>query len=242
MPVPRREICESFRFATVLSVAEHDLVDRLALTPVPIEPELAHADARLRGHRIAVDVRAYAGGPIAHARCATVVCGSGLEIASLLCVGRPELGLPILGAELIDRGREHALLAIDLVPTTPVASAARQLAPLGRRRRRWSDLPSAGSLPPWLAPFASPHHVFARLRRPRRAAALPVLRDFVDELVRLALGTAARPEQAESVAETTRSILAAQRTGEGAFGVLAQAFARDWTERWLADVAFPELR
>jgi len=232
---------ESFRFASTLASVEHDLVGRLALASLPIPAELAHIEGSA-GDAPVVDVRAYAGGPIAHARFATIVGGSGLEIASVLCLGRADLALPIFTADLIAVGRDRALLAIDLCPATSSDAATRQLTALARRRRRWSDLPSAGALPPWMEPFASPHRVFVRLDRRRRDAAALVLRDFTDELVRLAARAVVQPEHAGTAHATMREYVAAQRGADGSFGVLARAFGRELATRYMSEVLFPDLR
>ncbi|HWB81652.1 MAG TPA: hypothetical protein VG755_42110 [Nannocystaceae bacterium] len=217
--------------------AMHDVRDamiaRLGLRELPIADELAHADAELHGQPITCRVE-HLGGAV-RARFATVV-GAGIEVASVLAIAPPSFALPIFGADLVAIGPTRALVVLDLSPTS---AAHDDLGALVERLRLRPELPRAGALPQWCEGLMSPHHVFARIELVHAAAARGIFRDFARSFAELRADASPRPTSADDAAVATRRWLAAHRTDDKSFGVLAHAFGAAWTRRAIDEALFP---
>jgi phycocyanobilin:ferredoxin oxidoreductase len=226
---------------------ERMMVERLDLRPLALPSELARAEGSWKGAPAVIETRAYAGGAVAYARFARVwqpgmVPGAGLEIGNYLVLGRPDLGLPVLGADLVGMGLRGRMLAADLSPVLPPGAARdRQLAPLADRAAARARLTPGGALPEWCARFFSPHALFVRPGVDELPAAVAELDEFPRVFVALVLdatsdGAASPARRAQSVHD---EYLAAHRTDDKGLGMLARMFGDAWAQRYLDEVLFP---
>lgn len=228
----------SFGFVAAMDAVREQLTRGCGLEPIALAPGLAHARAELHGAPITVDARMLRGGPLALARFAAVR-GPGVEIASLVCVARTALGLPIFGADLVALGPRRSLVAIDLSPSVPEL-AEHDLAGLAARRRDAPTLASAGTLPPWCAPLFSPQHVFARPEPEQAPLVHASLFAFADAYAELLDGALPRAGHSDAAATMTRRYLAAHREDDKSRTVLANAFGDAWARDFVEQVLFPE--
>lgn len=223
----------AFGFVAAMHDVRDAMIARLGLRELAIDGELARADAELHGQPIAYRVE-HVGGAV-RARFATVV-GAGLEVASVLAIAPPALGLPIFGADLVALGPTRALVVLDLSPTIDEHG---DLAKLAERLRLRPELPRAGTLPKWCEGMMSSHHVFARIELVHAAAARALFRDFARSFAELRADASPRPASSDVAAIATRRWLAAHRTDDKSFGVLAHVFGESWTRRAIDEVLFP---
>lgn len=225
-----------FGFADLVRCVHARIVTALGLVPVRIDAALARAEGSLRGQPLVVDAVAHRGGPVAHVRCATVV-GEAFEVGSLMAIGRAELGLPILGLDLVAIGGERALVVADLSPTDPQRPAC----PVFDEAVRAAALPSAGSLPAWAVPWFSDRAVFARVELDRREGVHALVDAIATAFVeRARTGTIDR-DRAPSVRATTCGWVLAHRAEDKSVAVLTHALGEAWARRFAAEVMFPEV-
>ena len=226
-------------FAALTVATEAWLVRDLALRPLPLDPALAHAEGVWKGAPVAIDTRAYRGGPIRYARFA-VVRGAGLEIGNLLLLPDVTHPLPILGADLVALRQESGMVAVDLSPTLPPGPERdAQLADLARRRALQPPFPSGGRLPDWCATWFSPHALYTRGPLAELAQVADAFNDFPRAFVELARRSGPQPALAAHVAAVQEGYAAAHRTDDKGLNLLAKMFGGDWAERYVGNVLFP---
>ena len=226
-------------FAALTVATEAWLVRELALRPLPLDPALARAEGVWKGAPVAIDTRAYRGGPIRYARFA-VVRGAGLEIGNLLCLPDVAHPLPILGADLVALRQESGMVAVDLSPTLPPGPERdAQLAGLARRRALHPPFPPGGRLPDWCAAWFSPHALYTRGPLAELAEVAEAFGDFPRAFADLARRSEPRPPLALQVAAVQEGYAAAHRTDDKGLNLLAKMFGGDWAERYVGDVLFP---
>ena len=229
----------SFGFAELTVETEGWLVRELALTPIVLDPVLAHADGSWKGAPVTIETRAYLGAVVRYARFARVVA-PGLEIGNVLCLPDPSHPLPILGADLVALGRETGMVAVDLSPTLPPGPEREaQLAPLASLRAGHPRLPPGGPLPDWCSAWFSRCALYTRVDRSQTGQAVCAFRDFPRAYIDLVHSSYARPHLARSVASAQDRYAAAHRTDDKGLGLLAKMFGLEWAERYLAEILFP---
>lgn len=162
----------------------------------------------------------------------------------MLALGIPDLGLPVLGADLVGMGPRGRMIAADLSPTLPPGPARdRQLDPLAAGAAARARLTPGGELPTWCTRFFSPDALFVRPRVDELAAAVAQLEAFPRTFGALARG--ARPATSDSSARCVAGVhaeyLAAHRTDDKGLGMLARMFGDAWAARYVGDVLSPSL-
>ena len=231
----------SFGFAVLTADSESWLVRELALSRLPLDPVLDHAEGAWKGSPVTIDTRAYHGSVVRYARFARLVGGE-LEIGNILCLPDPAHPLPILGADLVALGRETGMLAVDLSPMLPPGPERdAQLAPLMARRSAHPELPPGGPLPDWCAAWFSPGALYTRVDPGRLDAAASTFRDFLRTFVDLVRRSIPRPDRAAGVATAQDGYAAAHRTDDKGLKLLAKMFGSAWADRYVAEVLFPPM-
>lgn len=230
----------AFGFIELVAETEAWLQRELELEPVPLAADLARAEGEFKGRPIAIETRAYRGSILRYARFACIT-GGDLEIGNVLCLGRPELALPILGADLVALSGDTGMIAVDLSPTLPEGAARdRQLAPLAAKRAARPALPPGGELPRWCAEWFSPHALYSRFDRAARLEASAAYRDFPHAFAEIArVSTPSAGVQAEAVARAEAQYLADHRTEDKGLKMLEKLFGAAWAARYLTTVLFP---
>ncbi len=231
----------AFPFAALTAEVEAWIVQALALTPIPLPPDLAAATGTWKGAPVTISTRAYRGSPVRFARFVRLV-GPDLEIGNLLCLPEPAYPLPIFGADLVGLPRATAMLAADLSPTLPPGpDRERHLEPFARRRAAHPPLPPGGPLPAWCADWFSPHALYTRVTPEQLPAAVAAFWDLPRCFVEVACHTPPRPDLAQEIARRQDGYAAAHRTDDKGLGLLAKMFGGPWADHFLSEVLFPPL-
>jgi phycocyanobilin:ferredoxin oxidoreductase len=213
----------------------------LELEPANLAPELARAEGTLRGNPVVIETRMYVGPQIRFARFATITGGGGFAIGNALCLSRPEIPLPIFGADLVALSADAAMIAVDLSPVVPLGSERdAQLGPLAEARSNHAALPPAGDLPSFCASWFSPFALFTRVGPSERAAALAAYLDFPRTFVVIARGEPRPSMSPEEVDAAQASYLTDHRNDDKGLRMLARLFGADWSARYISSVLFPE--
>lgn len=229
--------------ASVLAIGdacERTLGDRFALRELALDPDVATARGAWKGEPATVHARAYAGGPLQYARVVRVVAGP-LAIVNVLGVARHELGLPILGIDVVALGaRDQVMVAADLTPTLADGPAREaQLEEAGALVGPDPTLRPGGELPDWCREWFSPRALYVR----PTAAELPVAGAALERrIVALAaLAAAARSDSAGAPVVATRvaGYFQAHRTEDKGLGLLGRMFGIEWMERFVTEILFP---
>jgi phycocyanobilin:ferredoxin oxidoreductase len=238
-------VSEPFGVKAAILDTEELLRRELDLDPVSFAPELARAEGELRGNPIVIETRMYVGPQIRFARFATITCEGDVcfGIGNALCLSRPEVCLPILGADLVALSADAAMIAVDLSPVVPAGGARdAQLKPLAEARASHSALPSGGELPSFCASWFSPFALFTRIEPSARSAAFAAYSDFSRAFVAIA-----RRAQVDSPSMSPEEVNAAQvsyladhRNDDKGLRMLARLFGADWSARYSATVLYPE--
>src|SRR5690606_34465217 len=103
-------------FGGVVRRVERRLVAGLGLIERPLPPELARLEGRFRDEPVTLLARAYSGPRLRYLRCVEVSSPSHLDIGNVLALPRAELALPLLGVDLVEVGRDTAVVVADLSP------------------------------------------------------------------------------------------------------------------------------
>jgi hypothetical protein len=237
-----------FGFIALAQRLERRLAQALALRQRALPADLARLEGVFREKPATLEARAYSGPALGYARFVELSSDE-LEIGNLLLFPRPELGLPVLGVDLVGLGRETAVVVADLSPVRPDQSE-RQLAVLGSHRRL-QPLPGHEDPPAWADEWMSSGALCARIGLEHAADAAAVVGEFVDaflELVRLetrdtphadghcSLG----PASAREVAERHARYCAAHRERDRGLLLLRRIFQPERADRFLREVLFPE--
>lgn len=210
-----------FGFADVLAACERTLVAGLTLAPLTLPPDLATMDGEWKGAPVRLRARAWSGPRIRYARFVHV--DGALDIANLLCLSRPEWPLPLLGADLVDVGREAAVVVADLSPLAP----------------RQAPHPRAAELPAWCAAWLSDGALFTRVTPDEASTVEHRVLDHVRTYVDLA--ASARPHQggADDVRQRQQAYCAAHLEDDRGLQLLVRMFDHGRGERFLREVLFP---
>lgn len=228
-------------FGGVVRRVERRLVAGLGLIERPLPPELARLEGRFRDEPVTLLARAYSGPRLRYLRCVEVSSPSHLDIGNVLALPRAELALPLLGVDLVEVGRDSAVVVADLSPMAESeARRAHERAVLERHRGPVA-LGEACALPEWAAEWFSAAALCVRVgagQAPASAAA-PVeayAAAFI-ELVREGLPD---PAQAEPVARRQQAYSAAHRERDRGLLLLRRLFDPALADRLLREVLFPD--
>lgn len=226
-------------FVPLVRAIESRLVRQLELAAHPLEPELARLDGSFRGQPATLVARAYTGRGVRYARFVELE-SPGLEIGNVLLFPEAALPLPVLGVDLVEVGRDTAVVVADLSPMSDDASVReRQLAVLATHRGEAPPLASA-ELPGWAAEWFSSGALSARVSAAQAPAALAEVQAFVSAFIELSQGTAPAPEAAAHAASRQQAYSAAHREQDRGLLLLRRIFEPATADRFLRRVLFPE--
>ena len=228
--------------AALVRDLERELIATLGLEPRALPPDLADAEGTWKGERVTLRTRTWASDRLRLARFATVT-GAGLDIGNLLLLGRSDLALPILGADVVALGARGggAMLAADLSPVLPPSPERdAQLADLARAVAPYGDLPPGGELPAWCTRWFSPFALYTRPGPAELPRAVAALREYPRAFVALAHAATPRPELAPASDAAWRGYAASHREDDKGLGMLAKIVSPAWADRYLRVALFPE--
>jgi phycocyanobilin:ferredoxin oxidoreductase len=240
-----------FGFVELARSVERRLVAALGLEPRSLPPELARLDGVYREKPVRLEARAYSGGALGYARFVELDGGE-LEIGNILLLARPELGLPVFGADLVGLGRDTAVVVADLSPMTDDEAERRsQLAVLERHRTARPELETETDLPAWAEPWFSSGALCARIGSDRAADAAAAIGEFASAFVELwqrstselpegERRAAPAPERARAVSERQTRYNATHRQDDRGLLLLRRMFPPERADRFLREVLFPE--
>lgn len=222
---------------------EEILRGELDLAPAALAPDLARAEGALRGNPIVIETRTYVGPRIRFARFATITGFEGFCIGNALCLSRPNIPLPIFGADLVALSADAAMIAADLSPVLPPGSERdAQLKPLAAARASHPAFLPGGELPSFCASWFSPFALFTRVDPLARSAALAAYADFPRAFVAIVRRAQGEPHSMspDEVNAAQASYLAAHRDDDKGLRMLARLFGAGWSARYISSVLFPE--
>jgi phycocyanobilin:ferredoxin oxidoreductase len=238
-----RALRDSVGIATAVRETEDILRRELDLEPRELPSDLARAEGTLRGNPIVIETTMYVGPQIRLARFATIL-GEGLAIGNALCLSRPEIPLPIFGADLVALSADATMIAVDLSPVLPQgAERDAQLALVAEARAAHPAFPDGGELPSFCASWFSPFALFTRVDALARSAALSAYSDFHRVFVAIARRARGDSPPSMSPAEVRAaqaSYLADHRNDDKGLRMLARLFGVDWSSRYIVRVLFPD--
>jgi len=235
----------SFGIEAAIKETEESLRRELDLEPADLSPELARAEGTLRGNPIVIETRAYVGPQMRFVRFATIT-GEGLSIGNALCLSRPEVALPIFGADLVALSADAAMIAVDLSPVLPPgAERDAQLALLAEARAKHPAFPPAGELPSFCAAWFSPFALFTRVGPSASSEAFAAYSDFHRAFAGIARRAHGEPPppmkmSPDEVIAAQASYLADHRNDDKGLRMLGRLFGADWSARYISSVLFPE--
>lgn len=223
-------------FPELLHAAERHLVEGLCLRQLHPDPARANAVGLFKGAEVRLETRVYAGRD-RWARFVTIRGGE-LAIGNLLAAAHPRFGLPVLGADLVDFGRETGVIAADI---SPLVDALRdeQLAALAPTLAT-AALPSAGPVPAWCAPWFSPFALFAKVGPGDRGAAGEALDARCRAFVALASSAEPRPAHEGVAREGLARYARSHREEDRGLLLLQKMFDPTWARSYLAEFLFPD--
>lgn len=226
--------------------AEAFVTAELGLEPLRISPRLREAEAVWKGQRVALRACAYRGRTVAYARFVTLHGGT-LAIGNIFGVSSPLYPFATLGADLVDIGAETAVAVADLSPVTADATdRAQQLqavarAALSAQRDGRGDFIPGGELPPWCAPWFSPHALFVRVERAHAARLAGAVRPYLHTWVQMVTRQQAHPETTGVVLETQRAYARAHREHDRGLTLLGKIFGAEFAADFISTVLFPDV-
>jgi Ferredoxin-dependent bilin reductase len=227
-------------FVALVRASERRLVRELGLEPYPLEPELARLDGDFRSQPATLVARAYTGPGLRYARFVELE-SQGLEIGNVVLFPSAELPLPVLGVDLVEVGRETAVVVADLSPMTDEAGVrGQQHAVLARHRAQGTPLAAAGELPAWAAEWFSSLAVSARVSAEQAPAAVGTVNAFVSAFIELAQGALPDPTAAACRSSRQEAYSAAHREHDRGLLLLRRIFEPALADRFLREVLFPE--
>lgn len=227
-----------FRIESSLRAAERELVRALALQAVALPPDLARAEAPLRGRTVVVTSSAYRSERVAWARFTTMV-GEGVEIGNVVVIPDARRALPILGCDWVSVTPSKAMMAFDLSPTRSVAPPWNE--ELAAWRQASDDLVQAEGLPAFCSRFFSDCSLFTRVGPEAAERLVTAFEEGMALFARLADTAPIDTEHAAETASTIDAYNRAHREDDPAMDMLHHTFGRAWSERFLREVMFPTL-
>jgi len=229
-----------FRFAELVRRLERRLVNELGLEPCALPAELVRLEGKFRGEPATLQARAYAGRRLAYVRCVEVASRD-LDIGNVLGVPRVEFALPLLGIDLVEVGRDTAVVVADLSPMTDeLAQRAHQRDVLAQHRPSLVNLGTAIELPAWAAECFSSDALSARIDPEQAGASESAVDAYVAAFIQLVRDGVPSPARAELTAQRQRAYTAAHRERDRGLLLLRRIFEPSLADRFLGEVLFPE--
>ncbi len=104
--------------SVLAEVANTTLTSHLKLRSVPVPHQLADLSGQFRGQSLRMRTQAFSGHGFSRLVLSTITADDGaVKTFTLIGTPPPELGLPVLGVDLIGLNRALSLVAVDLSPT-----------------------------------------------------------------------------------------------------------------------------
>jgi Ferredoxin-dependent bilin reductase len=234
-----------FAFAELVRRIERRLVSDLSLEALPLSPELSALQGTFRGEPATLVARAYAGPRLAYVRFVEVQSRE-LDIGNVLGLPRVQFTLPVLGIDLVEVGRDTAVVVADLSPMTEQrGERAEQHAALARhwlipQEASGARLGAASELPDWAREWFSDDALSARVEPGQAGASEVAVGAYVAAFVDLVRQARAEPERAETISSRQRAYAAAHRERDRGLLLLRRMFEPSLADRFLRDVLFPE--
>ncbi len=230
----------AFGFVPLVRAIERRLVRELELARHPLEPELARLEGSFRGEPATLVARAYTGPGLRYARFVGLE-SEGLEIGNVALFSRAELLLPVLGVDLVEVGRDTAVVVADLSPMTDDAGVReRQLAVLAGRRAEGPRLDACAELPGWAAQWFSSLAMSARISAEQSPAAMGAIDAFVSAFIELARSAVPDRAAVAAVASRQQAYADAHREHDRGLLLLRRIFEPETADLFLRRVLFPE--
>lgn len=239
-----------FACAALTRRIERRLVSELALEPRALPPELALLQGSFRGRDVTLQARAYSGPRLAYARFVEVEStGLGLDrhvsprveldIGNVLALPATEFALPLLGVDLVEVGRDSALVVADLSPMTDdPRERAHESAVLGRHLP--ADLGSRRELPAWAFEWFSADALSVRVGPDQRDAAEAAVMAHVEAFIELARASRPEPDRCDRIARRQRAYSAAHRERDRGLLLLRRLFEPALADRFSSEILFPD--
>lgn len=215
------------------------IVERLALQPVPIDPDLGCAHGTFRGAPVSLETNVWRGQGVAMARFA-VLEGPELEIGNIMCVPETDYVVPILGADIVAVRGRPIMIAADLSPVS--RDLDEHLHQYERLRSALADrpqLPDAGPLPEWAHELFSPYALYTRVDDTEFEPAFDTFGRLPDLFAEMIKDAEPSPSAADSVRAAQQHYQLVHREDDKGLRLLAGMFGADWAQRYLRDVLFP---
>jgi hypothetical protein len=229
-----------FAFGQVVRRIERRLVNELSLEARALPPGLSSLHGNFRGEPATLEARAYAGPRLGYVRFVEVQSRD-LDIGNVLGLPRVEFALPVLGIDLVEVGRDTAVVVADLSPMTgDPANLAEQHAVLARHQASSARLASTTDLPDWAREWFSDDALAARVAPGQAAVSEAAVSAYVAGFIELVRGASAAPERAEHISGRQRAYAAAHRERDRGLLLLRRMFEPALAERFLREVLFPE--
>jgi hypothetical protein len=229
-----------FAFAELVRRIERRWVSELSLEPRPLPAELAALQGTFRGEPATLAARAYAGPRLGYVRFVEVQSRD-LDIGNVLGLPRVEFALPVLGIDLVEVGRDTAVIVADLSPMAEdQAERAEQTAVLSRHRAPGATLGAASELPDWAREWFSDGALCARVGPGQAGASEAAVGAYATAFAELVRGATAQPERSARVASRQRAYAAAHRERDRGLLLLRRMFEPSLAERFLREILFPE--
>lgn len=230
----------AFAFAELVRRIERRSIDELSLEPCALPAELSRLRGTFRGEPATLLARAYAGPRVAYVRFVEVQSRY-LDIGNVLALPRAEFGLPVLGIDLVEVGRDTAMVVADLSPMTEQPrERAEQRAVLARHRAPGTKLGAAAELPDWAREWFSAGALSARVSPGEAGESDAAVNAYVAAFVELVREGCPQPERAELIQSRQRAYAAAHRERDRGLLLLRHMFEPALASRFASEVLFPE--
>lgn len=230
----------SFAFAELVRRIERRIVAELELVPRPLPADLARLDGTFRGEPARLVARAYSGPRLGYFRCVEIASRD-LDIGNVLALPRVDFALPLLGIDLVEVGRDTAVVVADLSPMTALAAEReRELAVLARHRPL-EPLGAAAALPAWAAEWFSNAPLSVRVSPAQARASEAAVEAYATAFIELVRASVADGAHADPVAGRQRAYSAAHRERDRGLLLLRRIFDPVAADRLLREVLFPEV-
>jgi hypothetical protein len=223
----------------IIAATEAGLVRALGLRRLNVPGELANLQGEYKGDKATLTATAYRGERVAYARF-VVLRGAGLSIGNALCLSSHDLGLPILGIDVVALGRSSLVAIADLSPIHPDLAVreghARRFAAW---RSRGPRLPSAGELPAWCARWFSVHALFTRTSMEQITAVASAVEACWRSYLELDGETTPAPHLQRAVRRAQLAYASAHLREDRGLRLLQKIIQPRLAERFLRELLFP---
>jgi hypothetical protein len=230
----------AFAFAELVRRIERRAVEELSLEPRALPAELSELNGTFRGAPATLLARAYSGPRLAYVRFVEVKSRH-LDIGNVLALPRAEFDVPVLGIDLVEVGRDTAMVVADLSPMTEQPrERAEQRVVLARHQRPGTKLGAASELPDWAREWFSDDALSARVSPAQASESDAAVNAYVAAFVELVRASNPQPERAELVATRQQAYAAAHRERDRGLLLLRRIFEPALAGRFASEVLFPE--